>query len=151
MKIINTKFIGISILTLFFIGCNNPFGNKKIGVKCDDPAVVSLAESIINNDLSNKKVSIKIDTDNIVEWDYKDGRYLCKAKINGTYDKNMSFFNKSLLNPYGLYFKKDGKVKGWIFYQTYLTTKEMKKLKSNKGETYDFYVQILNKKEVPVW
>jgi len=145
------KFIGISILTLLFVGCNNPFSNEKIGVKCDDPAAVNLAEGIINNDLSHKKVSIKIDTDNIVEWDYKDGRYLCKAKIDGTYDKKMSFFDKSLLNAYGLYFKKDGKVKGWIFYQTYLTTKEMKKLQSGKGGTYNFYVEILNKKNVPIW
>jgi len=147
LKKIVYGFLGLFLL--FLMGCNNPLENKKYGVKCDDSSAIMLAEKIINEDLGKGKISIKIDTNNIVEWDYKDGRYLCKAKINGTYDKNLSFTKKLMFNNYGIIFNKNNTLNGWIYYQTYLPTVEMKKLKNN--ESYVFYSEVLNATKLPEW
>ena len=137
-------FIFLSLLLI--TGCNLPFSNKKVGVKCDEPAAVSLAEKIFN-DYTKKDFKVKIDTSNIVEWDYKDGRFLCKAKIiPTTYNKKLSFFDKAIYEKYGFTFTED-KVKGWVYYQTYLTTQNMKKLK--EGKDYSFYVQIEKTNDIP--
>jgi len=139
-----------SLSLVFLVGCNNPFEGNKVGVKCDKKSVVNLVESIMNNDFTKGDVSIKIDPLNIVEWDYKNGRYLCKAKVSGTYNKNISYVKKVALQSYGLSFdEKNNKVNGWIFYQTYLPTVEMKKLKENKD--YIFYAEILNASKLPKW
>jgi len=146
------KKMGIGISILFFItGCSNTFSREdKLGVKCDKVSTISLVENIMNNDFTKGDVSIKIDPSNIIEWDYKDGRYLCKAKLSGTYNKKISYIKKVALQSYGLSFdEKTNKVSGWIYYQTYLPTVEMKKLKENKE--YTFYAEILNASKLSQW
>ena len=143
-------YVVSSLSLVFLVGCNNPFKENKIGVKCDKESVVHLVEKIMNNDFTKGDVSIKIDPLNIIEWDYKNGRYLCKAKVSGTYDKNISYMKRVALQSYGLSFdEKNNKVHGWIFYQTYLPTVEAKKLKENKD--YIFYAEILNASKLPKW
>ena len=134
---------------LFFIGCDLSFEQKE-GVKCDE--AIDLAENILNTKLFptfvDKDITpLKIDKDNIIEWDYKNGRYLCKAKVSGKILKKEKYF-LYLLEPYGIYQNKN-KVEGWIYYQTFVTINEMKKLKENKQSSY--YVEIEKVSKIPVW
>ena len=145
------KLLNIVIISLMFIsGCNNPFTNERIGVECDKDSAIKLAQDIINNSFAKGDLSIKIDRNNIIEWDYKNGRYLCRAKIEGTYNKKISYIKQLALEKYGFKFdSKTNKVSGWILYQTYLPTVEIRKLKN--GKEYSFYVEILDSSKLPQW
>ncbi len=144
------KGVVIGTFTLVFLFTTACQKESKHGVKCDEPSVISLVEETINNNLSKGDISVKIDPMNIIEWDYKNGRFLCKAKISGTYKKNMSYLKKISLATYGIDFdSKNNKLSGWIFYQTFLPTVEMEKLKKHKEHI--FYVEILNASQLPTW
>jgi len=138
------------VLPLFFAGCDLSFESKE-GVKCEQ--AVELAENILNKTLFSKIVNkyttpIKIDKNNIVEWDYKNGRYLCKAKVSGDILNSKDKYFLYSFRPFGIYENKN-KIEGWIYYQTFITTKEKKKLKENKQSSY--YVEIEEVSKIPVW
>jgi len=150
MKIVKSLFLGS---VLFLTGCNIDLHEKKVGMKCDDSGVVSLAEKILNQDILNKSIDkkyiskLKIDKDNIVSWDYKNNRYLCKAKVTGDALKKFDTLFWVGSN-YGLYRDKN-KVEGWIYYKTYMTTKDLKKYK--KQEDSSFYVELVPTKDIKEW
>ncbi len=58
--------------------------NKKVGIRCNDPDAIKLAENIFNENILENEAEIKIDISNIIIWDYKPvGKYLCRAKTSG--------------------------------------------------------------------
>jgi len=149
------KKTGMFLLTaLLLTGCNMNFNEtKKPGVVCDNKDAIALAEDILNtqvldSDIKKKKISnVKIDPQNIVIWDYKSGRYLCKAKVSGeVLDKKSSYIWSG--TPYGIIKTKNG-LKGWVYYQTYITTSEQKK--ANENKPYTFYVEIMSPSKIKEW
>ncbi|AZV46376.1 hypothetical protein C3L23_03535 [Nautilia sp. PV-1] len=149
------KIGGFLIIAFLLSGCNLNFNSsKKPGVICDDKDAITLAEEILNQDILNQDIKnkdispLKIDPENIVIWDYKSGRYLCKAKVTGkVLNKNFSTFLWTG-SDYGIY-EKNKTLTGWIYYQTYMTTSEEKKAKENKP--FSFYVQIIPNKNIKEW
>ena len=90
-----------------------------------------LNNNILNKDIKDKKISkIKIDPQNIVIWDYKSGRYLCYAKVEGKILNNDFSTLFWIGNNYGLY-EKNKTISGWIYYQTYMPTVEKKSQKQS--------------------
>lgn len=162
MKIKDLKKYSYILISAFILnGCNintSMFENK-IGAKCDDPSTIMLTERIFNNDyyfirnnIENNVISkFRIIPDEIIEWDYKNNRYLCKAKISAEIlDENKLKSSMLLINSIGINKNKENNnLEGWIYYQTFVSTTEMKKLKKHKS--YNFYVYIVPSKNIPIW
>jgi hypothetical protein len=134
-------------LAVFTSSCDS--FNNKIGVKCDDKHAVRLVEKLLTLKNNNTvAVKVVVDRNNIVEWDYKDGRYLCRAKVKG-YVENATYGDLLWLSEHGLKLKDNGTLEGWVYYQTFFPTVDRKKFE--KGEGGHFWVELLKTNEVPVW
>ena len=145
------KLFFLCFPVLITTGCDNIF-NGKIGIRCDDAKAVQLLTEILDD---NFKEEIKdgvlsnffVKTDRIVEWDYKNGRYLCKAKVySNVLDRSALYF---VYKSFAKFRVKDNRYEGWVYYQTYLPTAELEKMKN--GKRFSFYVEILDESKVPVW
>ena len=105
---------------------------KKKGFSCENAAVLKALKQLIDK---NADANYIVDRSNIVIWDYNPvGRYDCRAKVKKVGNRNPlgKKINPFISNTrYGL---KDG---GWVYYHTYITTKDNDK----------FYVGIKDRKK----
>jgi len=135
------------VLTVFIFSCD--LFNNKVGIRCDDEDAVHLVEKLLTvKDNGTVTVKVVIDRKNIVEWDYKNGRYLCRAKATG-YVKNATPGDLLWLSKYGLEVKDNETLDGWLYYQTFFPTVERERIK--RGEGGHFWVELLTTDEAPVW
>jgi len=143
------RALALAALLTSLTACSLPYPFEKEGVKCDNEEAVQLLEEVLNRKIFHGKASIEVDRDNIVEWDYKSKRYLCKAKIKGDLDEDMAIDKSlALTATYGFRVIGDS-VDGWVFYITYIPTSEWKKAKEEKFVR--FYVEVMPLNRIYTW
>jgi len=141
------RFLVFLILTAFMNSCSLPFKEAE-GIRCDKDEVIKSLEELLNKNIFYGKALIEVDRKNIVVWDYKSRRYLCKAKIKGDIFEDLDAIKSLALTKYGIQVTGDN-VSGWVYYTTYASTYEWKRAK--EGDSMLFYVELVPPDRLYTW